>query len=80
MSRRGGERAIHPNGNEMRHPIPLLIMVASLTACASMEELHARDEATCARKGLQPDSPDFNSCVEEQQMLRSYFLTRPGHI
>ena len=55
-------------------------MLASLSGCASMEELHARDEATCARNGLRPESPDFSACVQEQQMLRSYFLTRPGQI
>jgi hypothetical protein len=62
----------------MRHATAFLIMLASLTACASMEELHARDEATCARNGFQADSPDFKACVDEQQMLRNYFLTHPG--
>ena len=64
----------------MRLAIPVLMMLASLTGCASVEELHARDEATCARKGLQPDSPDFAACVQEQQMLRRAFMSHPGAI
>jgi hypothetical protein len=63
----------------MRRAILVLIMVVSLTGCVSMEELHARDEATCARNGLQPDSADFTACVQEQQMLRNSFLIQPMH-
>jgi hypothetical protein len=62
----------------MRLAIPLLAMLASLTACASTQELYARDEATCAGKGLEPNSPDFNACVEEQQMLRRAYMSQPG--
>jgi hypothetical protein len=62
----------------MRLAIPVLIVLASLTDCASVEELHARDEATCAGNGLQPDSRDFDACVQEQQMLRRAFMSRPG--
>jgi hypothetical protein len=62
----------------MRPAILVLIMLGCLTGCASVEELQARDKATCAQKGLQPDSPDFNGCVREQEMLRSAFMERPG--
>jgi hypothetical protein len=62
----------------MRLAVPVLLMLASLSGCASVEDLHARDEATCARNGLQPDSRDFNACVEEQQMLRRAFMSHPG--
>jgi hypothetical protein len=73
-----GTGARHPKGNAMQRAIPVLIMLASLTGCVSMEELYARDEATCARSGFQPDSTDFNTCVQGQQMLRDYFMARPG--
>jgi hypothetical protein len=60
----------------MRHAIPVLVILAGLTGCTSMEEFDARDEATCARKELQADGADFNACVAEQQMLRSNIMTR----
>lgn len=44
------------------------IMLTWLTACASPEELRARDAAACASFGFQPGTPDFAACLERDSL------------
>jgi branched-subunit amino acid ABC-type transport system permease component len=69
-------KASQPMGHRVRRVIKLLLIVASLQACASVD-LQRRDETTCADRGIEPGTSDFAACVQEQQTLRAYFLTMP---
>jgi hypothetical protein len=62
----------------MRRALHVILVLTSLQGCASVEDLQRRDEATCARNGLQPGASDFTACVQEQQTRREYFLTMPS--
>ena len=56
----------------------LSIMLAGLTACATPEEIHAADEATCGSQGFQPNTPDFATCMQRQSLARTYVSPAPG--
>jgi hypothetical protein len=53
----------------------LVLGLVSLAACASPEELRARDEAACTSYGFQPGTPDFNRCLQQENLARSIATT-----
>lgn len=53
------------------------MMLASLTACVSAEELRAQDEASCRSFGFQPGTPDFASCLQRESLARRYYSYPP---
>jgi hypothetical protein len=55
-----------------------VIMLAGLTACVSLEELRAQDEATCRSFGFQPGTPDFAACLQRESLARRYAAPQPA--
>jgi hypothetical protein len=66
-----------PMRNVISRAVFFAVMLTGLAGCASVEELHRRDEANCARAGHEPSTPDFDNCVQWQQIRRRSFLTSP---
>jgi hypothetical protein len=49
--------------------------LSGLLACASPAELRARDEAACTSYGFQPGTLDFDRCLQQENLARSYATT-----
>jgi hypothetical protein len=64
----------------MTKPGILLLMATialALTACASAEELRARDDAACQSYGFHPGTNDFAACVQRETLARQYYWSAP---
>ena len=48
------------------------LVVLSLLACASPEELRMEDEATCAGYGFPRGTIDFANCMQRESLARRY--------
>jgi hypothetical protein len=64
--------------NGISRAIFLAFMLTGLADCASVDDLHRRDEANCAGEGHEPGTSDFASCVQWQEVLRRSFLASPA--
>ena len=50
----------------------LALGFSCLSACTSPAELRDRDEAACASYGFQPGTLDFDRCLQQENLARSY--------
>jgi len=48
------------------------LMVGALVACATPPVLQQRAEAACMSYGLQPQTPDFSSCLQRETLAQRY--------
>ncbi len=55
-----------------------LLMLLSLAACQSAEELRAQDESVCASYGFKPGTTDFANCLQRESLARRYAAPQPG--
>jgi hypothetical protein len=70
-------RAVRRTGvDRMPYRLFLLVMLASLAACVSPEELRRRDEAVCAGYGFQPGTNDFAACLQRESLARRFALSQ----
>jgi hypothetical protein len=51
------------------------LIALNLCACASAEELRARDVEACKSYGFKPETPDFSQCLERENLARAYAAT-----
>jgi len=49
-----------------------------LSGCVSAEQLRQEDEAACVSYGFQPQTPDFASCLQRENLARRYSMTYSG--
>jgi hypothetical protein len=48
------------------------LLVDTLVACAAPPALQQQAEAACMAYGLQPETPDFSSCLQRETLARRY--------
>jgi hypothetical protein len=50
----------------------LLLAAVALTGCATAEDIRKSDEAKCTSYGFRRDTPEFASCVQQENIARRY--------
>lgn len=48
------------------------LLAGALVACATPPALQQQAEAACMAYGLQPQTPDFTSCLQRETLARRY--------
>ena len=55
-----------------------LCLLGLLASCAaSTQEVRQRDEALCANYGFRPGSPDFATCLQQEDLWRRHASEKP---
>ena len=59
----------------------LCLLLVGLAACVSEAELRKQDEAQCISYGFKPNTADFASCLQRENLARrySYPYVAPGY-